>query len=486
MSEAEVVVVGSGPNGLAAGVVMAAAGYKVKVYEAQPTLGGGSRTIDLGLAPGIKHDICAAVHPMALASPFMQKFDLPARGVELLNPEIAYGHPVTEKTAAVAYRDLARTEAELGIDGGNWHRLMAPLVSHPEVVTDLALGNKREIPKELLKHPLISAKFGINTFEQGTRFWNARFKTEEAAALLSGVASHAIGKLPSFSTAGTSLMLGSFAHSYGWPIPAGGSQSIVDAMINYLIGKGAEFETNTRVSNFRELPKAEFYFFDTSPKVAVEILAAQLAPKLVKKLLNYKYGHAAAKVDFVVSEEIPWTDIRLKRAGTVHIGGNRKQLAQAEREVLAGKYPYQPVVLLNEPSVVDTSRVVNGLRPVWAYAHVPRGSRKNPTERIIRRIEQYAPGFRDTIVASKAISAANMHLHNENYIGGDIAVGAASLWQLFARPTASANPYLLAAPGVYLCSAATPPGPGVHGLGGMFAAKAALASQGIKLPDSFD
>lgn len=473
-TEFDAVVVGSGPNGLAAAVILARAGLSVTVLEAQPTYGGGARTVDLGLASGVVHDLCSAVHPMGVSSPFMVDFDLAARGVELLEPEVQYAQPLDNGRAGLAYRDVERTARELGPDAAAWMSLMGPLAKRPDAVIGAALSDKRSLPPQMLRNLYGIARFGLAVAEQGTQLWNLRFKDDVAPALLSGVAAHAINTLPSMGGGGTAIMLGALAHSHGWPIPRGGTGTITEALVADLIAHGGQVWTDHPVRSRADLPTAKAYLFDTTPASAMEILGQEIPGPLAQKLARFKYGNAAAKVDFVISEPVPWTNPGVGKAGTVHIGGTRADLVRGERQVAEGKFPDQPVVLLSDPSVVDEGRIHDGLRPLWTYAHVPAGSTTDPTEAITRQIERFAPGFRDTIVASNAVPAAEMAKDNTNYIGGDIAAGAATLWQMFARPTPTANPYSLGSKGMYLCSSSTPPGPGVHGLSGKFAAKRVL------------
>lgn len=473
--ERDVVVVGSGPNGLVSAVILARAGLSVRVLEKNSTIGGGARTLDLGLYPGIVHDVCSAVHPMGVASPFFQEFDLAARGVELLQPEIQYAQPMANGNAGLAYRDVRQTAAGLGADADAWLSLFGHLSEHPNAVIAAALGDKRSLSMTMLKEFTGVAQFGMYALEQGTGLWNMRFKDAMAPALLTGVAAHAIGPLPSIAGAGTALMLATIAHSHGWPIPRGGTQTITDALASDLLAHGGEIWTDYEVKDRSDLPSAQAYVFDTTPRSALRILGQSVPEDLARDLNRFRYGSGAAKVDFVTSEPIPWTNPGVGKAGTVHIGGTRQDMAHAEAEITRGRFAQDPVVLLSDPSVVDQSRTVNGHRPIWTYAHVPAGSTQDPTEAIIRRIETYAPGFRDTIVASASVPASRMELHNPNYIGGDIAGGAATLWQMFARPTLRWNPYSLGVPGMYLCSASTPPGPGVHGLSGMNAAQRVLS-----------
>lgn len=474
--EVDAVVVGSGPNGLAAAVTLARAGLRVQVLEAQDTVGGGARTLDLGLAPGIVHDICSAVQPLALASPFFRDFDVTARGVRLVSPEASYAQPLDDAPAAIAWHDVERTAAGLGADGPAWRAVMGTLAAHQDEVVALALGDKRSLPPELLtpRGVLAAPLFGALLGLQGSPAWDLPFRTERARALLGGVAAHAIGRMPSLALSATAALLGTIAHGVGWPIPVGGSGRIVDALVDDLEAHGGEIITGHHVRTWRDVPPARAVLLDTTAGAAAEILANRLPRRLETALRRFPHGDAAAKVDFVLSGPVPWRDPEVGRAGTQHLGGSREEMAAAESEVAAGRLPRRPMTLVSDPAVADPSRIVGGLRPLWAYAHVPAGDRTDPTEAVTAQIERFAPGFRDVVVASRGICAADMPRHNASLVGGDITMGRVTMWGMIARPTPSADPYRLADSGWYLCSAATPPGPGVHGMNGWHAARRAL------------
>lgn len=471
----DVVVVGSGPNGLAAAVTLARAGLSVLVLEAAATPGGGARTEWLGLADGVEHDLCSAVHPLALASPFFQAFDLAARGVELLLPQVQYAHPLDGGRAGIAYRDLERTAAGLGRDARAWRTLLGPLAGAPDATVALALGDRRlhriSLP-DAATAVRVGAHLGLSVAEQGSPLWGVRFAEDVAPALLTGVAAHAITPLPGLVAAGTALLLGSLAHAGGWPIPRGGSGAITAALLADLAAHGGQVRTGELVRG--ALPPARAYVFDTSPLAAAQILGERMPAAAARALRRFRYGNAAAKVDFVLSGPVPWAHPEVALAGTVHVGGGRAELVRAEREVARGRHAVRPVVLASDPTVVDPARASGGLRPLWTYAHVPAGSGVDQTEAVTAQIERFAPGFRDVVVASRALTAQQMGEHNANYVGGDIAAGAVTAWQMAARPTPRLPPYGTGVEGAYLCSASTPPGPGVHGLGGWYAARRVL------------
>lgn len=477
----DVVVVGSGPNGLAAAVTLARSGLAVHVVEAQATLGGGARTVDLGLAEGVSHDLCSAVHPMALASPFFRRFDLAGRGVELCTPEVSYAQPLDGGSAGIAYRSLDRTVAALGPDGPAWRSLYQPLVEHADAMIAFVLGDHRHLPADLLT----AVRFGLRTLEQGLGpSWGARFSGPAAPAMLTGIAAHAITPLPSLPAAGTALLLGALAHATGWSVPRGGTQAITDALVADLRRHGGTVETGRPVADLAELDPAQAYVLDTTPSMAARILGDRLPPRRARAMHRFRHGNGAAKVDFLLAGPVPWRNAAVAGAGTVHVGGSREQMAAAEHAVAHGRHSEHPMTLVSDPAVVDPTRVgAAGLRPLWTYAHVPAGSDRDMTEAITAQIERFAPGFRDVVVAAAAIPASAMSEHNANYVGGDISAGAITVPRMLLGPVAGLDPYATGVPGTYLCSASVPPGPGVHGMGGWHAARRVLRDRfGILAP----
>ena len=470
----DVTVVGSGPNGLAAAVICARAGLKVQVLEAQSTLGGGARTLADQEFPGVRHDICSAIHPLALASPFFAEFDLRARGVELAVPEISYANPLPGRPAAIGYLDLERTCAELTA-GNSWRHLLGPLAARGEEVVAFLIGDKRSLPADIPAAALL----GQRMLEQGTPAWGA-LRGEDARALFTGVAAHTISTMPSLVAAGAGLLLATLAHTSGWPVPVGGSQAIADALMDDLRAHGGELHTNTVVTS----PPPGVVLYDTAPTALLDIYGSALPARYAAALRRYKFGAGVAKVDFVLSEDVPWSDARLDLAPTLHLGGTRTQMAHAEREVARGRHPDWPMVLAAQSFTADPSRVgAQGRRPLWTYAHVPAGSTVDQTAAITAVFERFAPGFSDVVVAARSIPASRLHEHDANYVGGDIGVGGNNVLRALLGPTPRLNPWSTPIPKAYLCSSATPPGGGVHGMSGYYAARTVLKREfGLGVP----
>lgn len=477
----DVAVVGSGPNGLAAAVTMARAGLSVELFETADSIGGGTRTAETTL-PGFHHDVCAAVHPMALASPFFRAFELERR-IELLVPEVSYGHPLDGGRAGLAYRSLDHTVEALGRDGRAWRALMGPLLNRVEGTIDFTQGNLLRIPTD----PLAAFHFGIRTLLQGTPAWNLGFREDTAPAMLTGVSAHAMGRLPALSTSGAGLMLGVLAHAQGWPVPRGGSAAIAQAMADDFLAHGGRIRVGQRIDNVASLRAetgAKAIICSTTPRALVAMAGAEMPEGYRRKLESFKYGAGVCKVDFALSGPVPWTAPGLRLAPTIHMGGSREAIAFAEREVLNGRHPKDPYVLAVQPGVIDDTRAPLGQHTFWAYTHVPAGSTRDCSEDIIAAVEKHAAGFRDLILASSVQSAQDISAYNVNYIGGDIASGAVTLKQLLKRPVISPDPWRTPVTGLYLGSASTPPGPAVHGMGGWFAAKSALTNTfGLPAPE---
>ncbi len=467
MTSVDAIVIGSGPNGLAAAVTLARAGLSVTVYEAASTIGGGARTAEITL-PGFRHDLGSAIHPMALASPFFRAFELAER-ISLVVPEISYAHPLDGARSGIAYRDIDRTAAELGADGPAWRRLLGPLAGTADALSEISGTTLLRVPR----HPLVLARFALRVLEQGSAGWNARFRQDVAPALLTGVIAHAIGPLPSLAAAAAGLVLATHAHARGWPVPVGGSQSIVDALAADLIAHGGMIVTDAPIGSIAELPTARAVLLDTSARGFLSIVGDAVPRGYARTLRRFRSGNAVAKADFALSAPVPWRDSRLQAAATLHLGGSRAQIAAGERQLAGGRMPDSPYVLVAQPSPFDSSRAPEGKAILWAYTHVPQGSTVDRTEAMIAQIERFAPGFRDIVIASSSRSAVEMERWNPNYIGGDISAGDVSLDQLLRRPTLF-DPWRTPVPGVYLCSAAAAPGPGVHGMVGWNAARSVL------------
>lgn len=476
MTAVDALVVGAGPNGLAAAVVLARAGLEVTVLERGSTIGGGARTAEVTL-PGFRHDLGSAVHPMAVASPFFRRFRLADR-VPFLTPELSYAHPLEDGRAALAWRDLRRTAAGLGADGPAWTRLLGPLVARAGEVARFTGGPVLRIPAD----PLTALRFGLATLDQGLPGWNRRWRTLEAPALLTGVMAHTIRPMPTIGPAAAGLALAVAAHAGGWPVPVGGSQSIVDALAVDLVAHGGRIETGRDVRGPADLPAATAVLFDTSVPALLAIAGDRVPAPLRVLLRRFRFGDGVGKVDYALDGPVPWANPESRTALTLHLGGSRAEIADAERTVARGRIPERPYVLVSQPTVADPTRAPAGKHVLWAYTHLPNGAGLDPTELVTARIEHYAPGFRDLVLATNARSAADMERYDPNYGGGDIAAGAVDVRQLVARPLPSADPWRLAK-GLYLCSSAAAPGPGVHGQPGYLAARSVLRHEfGIRTP----
>jgi phytoene dehydrogenase-like protein len=466
---ADVIVVGSGPNGLAAAIALAQAGRSVVVLEAADTVGGGMRTAELTL-PGYRHDVCSAVHPLALGSPFLRALPLHEHGLAFVQPELALAHPLDDGTAVALHRSVAETARGLGADAGAYRELVGPLVARWRPLLDDLLGPPLRVPR----HPLALARFGLTGLRSAHSLAHARFAGERARALLAGNAAHSMQPLYGTATATFGLMLLTLGHATGWPFAVGGSQAIADALASLLRSLGGTIETGRTVRSLDDVRGARSVLFDVTPRQLLAIAGDALSERERAALGRYRYGPGAYKLDLALSGPLPWAAPECRVAGTVHVGGTFDEIAAAEHDVAHGRPAERPFVLVAQPSVADPSRAPTGGHVVWAYAHVPNGSEVDATEAIEAQIERFAPGFRSLVRARSVLGPAELETYNPNYVGGDINGGAANLRQLLVRPTLRRSPYTTSDPRLYLCSSSTPPGGGVHGMCGWHAAQAVL------------
>jgi phytoene dehydrogenase-like protein len=464
----DAVVVGSGPNGLAAAIQIARAGRSVTVYEANDTIGGGARSAALTL-PGFVHDICSAFHPMAAASPFMLGVPLATHGLRLIQPAAPLAHPLDDGTAVVLERSVDDAARALGGDGPAYARLMEPLVSSWHSLMVETLGPVVHLPR----HPLLLARFGLDAIRPATALVR-RFQGEPARALLGGIAAHSMLPLEHYLSASAALLLGVAGHAVGWPIAKGGSAAIAEALASYLRSLGGVIVTGHRVQQLTDLPTARAYLFDTSPAALDLIAGERLSAGYRRALRRYRLGPGVFKVDYALDGPIPWSAATCARAGTVHLGGTFDEIAASERAVWRGEAPERPFVLIGQQSLFDDTRAPAGKHTVWAYCHVPNGSTVNMTSRIEAQLERFAPGFRERVLVRHVSTPADIEGANANDLGGDIANGSHAGLQLLMRPRIALDPYATSARDIYLCSAATPPGGGVHGMCGHHAARSAL------------
>ncbi len=467
MPHFDAAVVGSGPNGLAAGIVLAQAGLKVALYEAQETVGGGLRTGELTL-PGFQHDVCSAVHPLGVGSPFFSTLPLSSYGLEWVHPDAPLAHPLAGG-AVVLERSLNDTLKNLGGDARAYEALFAPLVEHWRGLAADFLGPLLRWPG----HPLTLGRFGLRALPSATLLANTAFRGERGRALFAGLAAHSILPLEAPATAAFGLVLGMLGHAVGWPFPKGGAHRVADALTAHFGALGGEVFTGVKVETLDGL-EARAVLLDVAPKQLLSMAGDRLPTAYRRALERYRYGAGVFKLDYALSGPVPWQDAACLRAGTVHVGGTLEEIAASERAIKRGEVPERPYVLVAQQSLFDPSRAPAGKHTFWAYCHVPNGSAVDMTERVEAQLERFAPGFRERVLARHAMSAPAFEAYNPNYVGGDINGGVADLWQLVARPVPRPNPYKTPLRGVYLCSASTPPGGGVHGMCGYHAARAAL------------
>ncbi|ATP56859.1 FAD-dependent oxidoreductase [Pedobacter ginsengisoli] len=463
----DAVVVGSGPNGLAAAIALQQEGLSVLIIEGKNEIGGGLRSAELTL-PGFVHDVCSAIHPLAIGSPFFNTLPLQDYGLFYTFPDLAAAHPFDDGTAAVLGSSIEETARLLGDDEQAYLKLLKPLVKDwPDIAADV-LG-----PLHFPKHPIAMAKFGLNALTSAT-FLAKRFKTKAARGLWAGMAAHSIQPLSNLTTSAIGLVLMAAAHLKGWPIPVGGSKEIANALSSYFIALGGKIETGRYIKSLDELPSSRTVLFDVTPKQLLQIAGHKFSSIYKWQLERYRYGMGVFKVDWALDEAIPFTAKEARRAGTVHIGNTLEEITLSEKLSWQGKHADKPFVLLAQQSLFDTSRAPEGKHTAWAYCHVPNGSVTDMTETIEKQIERFAPGFRDRILAKHTMNTAQVEAYNPNYIGGDINGGVIDLGQIFTRPALRSSPYRTSAKGLYLCSSSTPPGGGVHGMCGYHAAKCAL------------
>ena len=467
----DAVVVGSGPNGLAAAITLAQKNLSVLIVEAKATVGGGMRSAELTL-PGFVHDICSAIHPLASGSPFFRTLPLDRFGLEFIEPPASLAHPFDDGTAVLLRRSIEETAAAFGSDKEIYRQIFAPLAENWTPLADDILA-----PLGIPQHPLLMARFGLKALQSARGFAERNFQESRAQAVFAGCAAHSMIPLENLSTAAFGLVLNTLAHSVGWNFPRGGTQKIADALADYFISIGGAIEVNHTVENIAELDFADVVLFDLTPQQILKIAGNRLSESFRRRLSRFQYGSGVFKMDFALNSPIPWRDAECSRAATVHLGGTMAEIASAERLNARGTTADNPFVLVAQTSLFDDSRAPAGQHTAWAYCHVPNDSPVDMSEIIENQIERFAPGFRDCILAKKTFSPRDLENYNANYIGGDINGGAAILSQIFTRPVAKIDPYALPAKGLYVCSSSTPPGGGVHGMCGFHAAQSVLRNE---------
>jgi len=475
----DAVVIGSGPNGLAAAVRLAQTGARVKVYEARDKIGGGTRSAELTLK-GFLHDVCSAIHPLGLASPYLQSLPLAEFGLEWVDPDIPLAHPLDNGTAGTLHPSLRKTARGLGPDGDAYLRLMDPLVKNWQKLMADFLGPLPFPPR----YPVAMTRFGLRAIRSAAGLARTKFRGDQARAVFAGMSAHSILPLNAPASASFGLMLGTLAHGVGWPMARGGSQELAQALGAYLQSLEGEIETGRRITSLDDIPETQAVLLDLTPRGILTVAGDNLAAGYRRQLENYRYGPGVCKVDWALDGPIPWQAEGARRAGTVHLGGTLDEIAAAEQAVWDGSHADPPFVLLAQQSLFDSTRAPKGKHTAWGYCHVPHGSDRDVSDLIESQIERFAPGFQDRILARHVRTAADMETYNPNYVGGDINGGVQNLRQLFTRPAVRWNPYRIPTrsgrrdPTLYICSSATPPGGGVHGMCGFHAAETVLTDWG--------
>jgi phytoene dehydrogenase-like protein len=468
------VVVGAGPNGLAAAVELARAGLSVLVLEARDDVGGGARSAELTL-PGYVHDVCSAIHPLGVGSPFFRALPLAERGLEWVHPELPLAHPFDDGTAAVLARSAGATAAGLGEDGGAYQRLVGPLLEDAHgLLDDILRPLPFPLPRSVPSHPIRLVRFGLTAMRSADAVVRSRFHGQHARGLFAGCAAHATVPLGFAGTASFGLVLLLAGHAVGWPYARGGSRRITDALARYFTELGGEIRTGRAVRGMGDIPSSRAVLFDVTPRQLLRIAGDELPGRYRRRLARFRYGPGAFKIDWALAGPIPWRAEACGRAGTVHLGGSHQEIAAAEAAVWRGEHPERPFVLVAQQSQGDLTRAPDGRHTGWAYCHVPHGSDVDMTHAIEDQIERFAPGFRDLVLARHTRTAARLEDYNANMVGGDIGGGANTLWQFLARPTPRLDPYATPNERIFLCSSSTPPGGGVHGMCGLNAARSAL------------